>query len=469
MAEKELLAPSSSLLSAKESPHMMLYNKMEKLVKKMRSPDEGVPIKTVKSLLTKIPDVFSGEDLVRWLEHHMNIDVEEAIHLGSLIAAHGYFFPIDDHVITLKNDNSFYRFQSEHFWPSKGWDPDNTEYAVYLCKRTMQNKARLELADYEADNLAKLQNVFANNWEDIFAQAEVEAKNDKKRDKIDRKVHDSQERAFWDVHRPVPGCVNTFEVDIKKAYSYTRDKTKKSLYQSSPRKGNERSVAQVTPKKHESVESLKASIEKLCRQMDRHCLKMSKVCETINFYTEQHAEYDPMITLVEPSNPWMSGDEQYWTDSKSKEITVRRATKWKFSFNDLLKDEIGRKEFKKFLQKEFSAENLDFYLASKKLKKEPFSNVKGNVEVIFQNFLSEETPNPINIDSKIKDITVKNMEKPNRYCFEQAQEHIYQLMKTDSYARFLKSDQYKTYLSSQEKTISRFKNTSSGHNEYSSD
>ncbi|GIX71614.1 regulator of G-protein signaling 7 [Caerostris extrusa] len=26
-----------------------------------------------------------------------------------------------------------------------------------------------------------------------------------------------KERAFWDVHRPVPGCVNTTEMDIKKA------------------------------------------------------------------------------------------------------------------------------------------------------------------------------------------------------------------------------------------------------------
>lgn len=35
---------------------------------------------------------------------------------------------------------------------------------------------------------------------------------------MERKVLDSQERAFWDVHRPMPGCVNTTEIDIKKAY-----------------------------------------------------------------------------------------------------------------------------------------------------------------------------------------------------------------------------------------------------------
>ncbi|KAK2085975.1 Regulator of G-protein signaling 7 [Saguinus oedipus] len=83
----------------------------------------------------------------------------------------------------------------------------------------MQNKARLELADYEAvstkdflgktvvectaESLARLQRAFARKWEFIFMQAEAQAKVDKKRDKIERKILDSQERAFWDVHRPV--------------------------------------------------------------------------------------------------------------------------------------------------------------------------------------------------------------------------------------------------------------------------
>ena len=67
----------------------------------------------------------------------------------------------------------------------------------------MQNKARLELADYEAENLARLQKMFSRKWEFIFMQAEAQSRVDKKRDKLERKVLDSQERAFWDVHRPV--------------------------------------------------------------------------------------------------------------------------------------------------------------------------------------------------------------------------------------------------------------------------
>ena len=37
--------------------------------------------------------------------------IVEAIHIGSLIAAQGYFFPISDHVLALKDDGTFFRFQ----------------------------------------------------------------------------------------------------------------------------------------------------------------------------------------------------------------------------------------------------------------------------------------------------------------------------------------------------------------------
>ena len=46
--------------------------------------------------------------------------------------------------------------------------------------------------------------------------AEAQSKVDKKRDKQERKILDTQERAFWDVYRPPPGCINTTELDIKK-------------------------------------------------------------------------------------------------------------------------------------------------------------------------------------------------------------------------------------------------------------
>jgi hypothetical protein len=41
----------------------------------------------------------------------LSVPAVEAIHLGSLIAAQGYIFPISDHVLTMKDDGTFYRFQ----------------------------------------------------------------------------------------------------------------------------------------------------------------------------------------------------------------------------------------------------------------------------------------------------------------------------------------------------------------------
>lgn len=38
----------------------------------------------------------------------------------------------------------------------------------------MQNKAHLELEDFEAENLARLQKTFSRKWEFVFLQAEAQ-------------------------------------------------------------------------------------------------------------------------------------------------------------------------------------------------------------------------------------------------------------------------------------------------------
>lgn len=48
------------------------------------------------------------------------------------MASHGYLFPIDDHFLTVKNDGSFYRFQTPYFWPSNNWEPENTDYGKLI-------------------------------------------------------------------------------------------------------------------------------------------------------------------------------------------------------------------------------------------------------------------------------------------------------------------------------------------------
>jgi len=214
---------ANQMVAIDETPNKIVYKKMEIIIEKMQEDQAGVPIRTVKSFMSKIPSVFTGSDLIQWMLKKLDVeDACESLHLAHLFASNGYIFPIDDHILTVKNDGTFFRFQTPFYWPSNNCEPDNTDYAVYLCKRTMQNKTRLELADYEAENLAKLQKLLTRKWEFIYMQAEAQIKVDKKRDKMERKILDSQERAFWDVYRPAPGCVNTIEVDMRKSLRLRR-------------------------------------------------------------------------------------------------------------------------------------------------------------------------------------------------------------------------------------------------------
>ncbi|XP_048457304.1 regulator of G-protein signaling 7-like [Rhincodon typus] len=401
---------------ADESPNMLVYRKMEDVIARMQEEKNGIPIRTVKSFLSKIPSVFSGADIVQWLLKNLNIeDQVEALHLGTLMAAHGYFFPISDHVLTLKDDGTFYRFQTPYFWPSNCWEPENTDYAsshlitvlmqTWTKELTSRGKVKVTALDITAavdqESLARLQRAFARKWEFIFMQAEAQAKVDKKRDKIERKILDSQERAFWDVHRPVPGCVNTTEVDIKK-----------SSRMRNPHKTRKRSLIG---------------------------------------YAEQYMEFDPFLITPEPSNPWISDDISFWELEASKEPYAQRVKRWGFCIDEVLKDLVGREQFLKFVESEFSSENLRFWLAVLDLKKRPIREVPSRVQEIWQEFLAPGAPSAINVDSKSYDKTTQNVKDPGRYAFEDAQEHIYKLMKSDSYPRFIRSSAYQELLQAKKK------------------
>jgi regulator of G-protein signaling len=73
----------------------------------------------------------------------------------------------------------------------------------------------------------------------------------------------------------------------------------------------------------------------------------------------------------------------------TKEISSRRVKRWGFSINELLKDPIGRDHFWKFLDKEYSSENLRFYEACLQLRcHTPQTEVLNRVHEIYNEFLS---------------------------------------------------------------------------------
>lgn len=475
-------------VSIDETPNKILYKKIETIIEKMQDDSgAGVPIRTVKSFMSKIPSVFTGTDLIQWMLKKLDVeDTCEALHFAHLISSHGYLFPIDDHILTVKNDGTFFRFQTPYYWPSNNAEPENTDYAVYLCKRTMQNKTRLELADYEAENLAKLQKLLSKKWEFIYMQAEAQIKVDKKRDKMERKILDSQERAFWDVYRPAPGCVNTTEEDIRKTMRMRRTdhpnlgffrtqkpKTTQILLPQSPHTTNyhtsilnqpttssqiltNTSMMVSTPTtilklcendEVTTLENLKKEKDFLKRRLERRYVKVSRVSESYTNYFDQYIEFDPFITPPDPSNPWITDSTEFWDMEKSlKDIPQRRVRRWGFSIHELLKDPSGRELFRRFLEREFSSENLRFYEVCNELRYAANKDIAAKVEDIYNEFLAPVASCPINIDSRIMAITKMKMENPDRYTYDEAREHIFNLMTRDSYNRFLRSDTYRDSL-----------------------
>lgn len=109
------------------------------------------------------------------------------------------------------------------------------------------------------------------------------------------------------------------------------------------------------------IGDLERELEALKVRLDRRIggVKMSKVTQSYLSYFKQWAEYDPFIAQPIPSNPWISDSTELWdSERQTKDVHCRRVRRWAFSLKELLNDPAGREQFHRFLEKEFSAENL---------------------------------------------------------------------------------------------------------------
>jgi regulator of G-protein signaling len=202
------------------------------------------------------------------------------------------------------------------------------------------------------------------------------------------------------------------------------------------------------------AEDLVALRDSLKLRLNKSHVKMSKVADFLVQACEQYKEYDPLLTPAEPSNPWISEDTAFWDMEKNcKELTTRRVKRWAFSLDEVLRDPAGKEQFPKFLAKQYSSENLNFYNVVSELKSTSEKEVVEKVKEIWNEFLDANSSNPVNIDSKCMDSTRRAVyASPGRHTFDAARDHIYKLMKSDSYTRFIKSEQYRELLAAKRKT-----------------
>uniref|UniRef100_A0A1I7UPZ7 C2 domain-containing protein n=1 Tax=Caenorhabditis tropicalis TaxID=1561998 RepID=A0A1I7UPZ7_9PELO len=114
---------------------------------------------------------------------------------------------------------------------------------------------------------------------------------------------------------------------------------------------------------------------------------------------------------------------------------------WETSFESLLNNKFGCALFRQFLKKEFSDENMDFWLECeefKKMKDGKKSTTQKAIE-IYSEFVAEHSPKEVNLDSDTRAATRAAVEggcKPDTFAL--AQNRVEQLMSKDSYRRFLR-------------------------------
>ncbi|XP_021703401.1 uncharacterized protein LOC5576890 isoform X2 [Aedes aegypti] len=404
----------------------MAFDKMEGLVREMQDPESGVPVRSQKLFLTSIPSAFMGYDLIEWLMERLVIEESEALNISNQLCMHGYFFPVSDSkTLVVKDDSSLYRFQTPYYWPWQQKAPDNIEYAIYLTKRSLRNKQRHGLEDYEAEAMASLHKNLKGKWDFITMQAEEQVRLAKERKKGDKIVGDSQERAYWRVHRPPPGQFTPMEP----CPIPSRDR------QGKPRK--------------RTVEDWQREVEILKASLGRNRVKMSQACESLVTYFETFSEYDPMMQPPLPSNPWVTEDVSFWQmNNPLVDVpTEKRVKRWGISIEEVVSDPTGLQEFTAYLKKEYSHENIRFWMAVNDLRRSSHSQISRKVRDIYEEFLEPGAPCEINIDGKTMEKVHQGLKNPSRFAFDSAAEHIYMLLlKKDCYPRFVRSEHYKTLM-----------------------
>ncbi|XP_072882461.1 regulator of G-protein signaling 9-like isoform X3 [Hemitrygon akajei] len=400
-------------------PRMAFLRKIEPLIMEMQDPGTGIKTQTQRLMITTIPHAMTGNDVLEWLIHRLQVTDEEGSLLGNLLVKLGYIYPLQEPKnLVLKPDNSLYRFQTPYFWPSQEWPAEDTDYAIYLAKKNIRKKGMLE--EYEKENYNLLNKKINHKWDFIIMQAKEQYRAGKERKKADRFVLDCQERAYWLVHRPEPGSLDALDYGINRATDPNVNKRK-------------------------TYDSYRREIMYYQQALVRSRVKSSVSLGGILKYCEQYFTHDPIMSGCLPSNPWITDDTMIWelNTPMVENPTKLRVERWTFSFRELMRDPRGRQNFELFLKKEFSGENLAFWEACEDLKYGEQSKVKVKAEEIYKTFLAQGARRWINIDGRTMEITVKGLQNPHRYVLDAAQTHIYMLMKKDSYPRFLKSPIYK--------------------------
>ncbi|RKO91521.1 hypothetical protein BDK51DRAFT_28472 [Blyttiomyces helicus] len=405
---------------------------LEKLVSRMQDPSSGLEIKDRRKMFKVYPESFIASDLVDWFMAACDFMVrEEGMRMGQMMLDEGYIIAVDlgDRFIS---DGSFYVIQTSYYWASQSWHPSELDYAVYLVKRSMRNTVKYALTFYEEERLDRLQSILFERWSDVLAIVQEHETHAQRMSKSDRRLFHLHEYSFWKIHRPYISPNAPFAED-------DRANRQAPLTQSQYEK-------RMSPE--ELLVWMEKKLENLVLSSNMNRTRPSRAAKNIIARCDLFAALDPMLeTSYQPLNPWIT-DETFTWDSPRSHPTPAVIRVWTSSFFDMLQDPMGISFFYEFLKKEFSQENLEFYLKCVSLDTiSTRSDFTKQAQAIYTDFIPTGSPRELNIVSSLRASTVAHFEKlataPKSLpysCFDEVVRATLTLLAKDSYVRFCNSE-----------------------------
>ncbi|KAK5671450.1 hypothetical protein QVD99_002158 [Batrachochytrium dendrobatidis] len=439
LAETQKLIPEMDILGQskiRDTWSAIKQKRMEMLetvLAKISHPVLGIQQKKKMLSISKYTMSFAGSDIFDWLVANCRFLVkEEALKFAQELMDCGYLISTE-HVEKFDAYASQYVIQHPAFWPTRGGLPNDYDYTVNLLKRGLRNNIRDILKFYEEERLDILRKSYHTVWYEMEGKALFELKHEKGMKAGDRRMFRVQEAAFWRLHRSAtPGVPKMFSDESKDAEHKTDRYTETEYCDSLTEK--------------EQLKFLERKLEQLQVSVTQNRLKISETCKSIVHRCNIFKAVDAMLSAC--SNPWIQDDPLLWDVVRT---TPRRCdvVLWCYSLENLLNDPLGLKYFNDFLAKEFSQENLHFYLKCRGMG-EAASNKEFSDRAIltYLQFIKVGSPNELNINSNTRlaisaIFEPKDSPPPTKIpfdCFDDACEHVFALMAKDSYSRFCNSD-----------------------------
>ncbi|XP_056640653.1 regulator of G-protein signaling loco [Diorhabda sublineata] len=197
-------------------------------------------------------------------------------------------------------------------------------------------------------------------------------------------------------------------------------------------------------------------------KLNYSCEELNNFDKGVNFDGEEKLGYGSLqdlsyrerktVTQIRSNERNKENDEESCDDQNFVKCSYPEGPSvWAGSFEKLLEDPLGLHMFAEFLKKEFSAENIYFWTACERYKDLPTDNERRNeAQRIYLHHLNSGSTEAVNVDAQARQSVEKNINAANVDLFLQAQKQIFNLMKFDSYPRFLRSDIYRKCLTNGE-------------------